>query len=160
MERKETPTKSNGRANGNKADRIQRSWPTHADILALIARQLANRFAADFGLICLVDTQSGALKTQVVHDQAQLAPVLGEKGVRELAHIALEGNELFPFRASTLDLELPKPLENMHLLVLPVGLGANQPRGVVVLRRGNAAFTPADRAFFGQANMVGAATAA
>jgi len=135
-------------------DKIRKTWPSHSAILGAIAGMLVRRFTADLCLIGLVDLRTGTSKMQVIHDHTHLQMKLGETGVQELTHSALEGNKLESFRVSTLDFHIPDNPGDLSVLLLPVSLGTNEPRGAILLARTNAAFTRADKAFFGRANLV------
>ena len=146
-------------AASERAQQISYSWPIHSPVLEMIASVLSGRFDAEFSMICLVDMRSGDLAMQVVQDSIKLLSDLGEVGVRRIARRALEGNKLHPFQVSTLSFEWLKPVEDLHLLVLPVALGLGDLRGAVMLARSGSAFSHADRAFFGHANTMAYAVA-
>jgi hypothetical protein len=66
----------------------------------------------------------------------------------------LDGNDLHPFQVSTFNIRLDGLGKPLCVLVLPISLGANQPRGAIILARTNHAFSSSDQAFFGRANRM------
>ena len=119
-------------------DHVRDTLPEPSAMLAAIADVLADQFQADLCLLCLLDRETGELELKAITQRGERLGQLEPAITRELAQRTAETEDIAVWEGSE------GLLASLHMVAVPIVMGAEEWLGALLLARSSAPFSPND----------------